>query len=343
MKFKPGDKVRFLNEKGEGTVSKIINKTTVGVTVEDGFEIPFLITELVTIFDGTITMPPAANTPVAEEPVIIHKSAPSERKEDAEGIYFAFSPEKADDISYSDFNLWLINHTSYEIMYCISIFAGNGYEVVDKGEGKAFESKLIETILKKNIDRFSTIKIDVIFFGTRSFEHETPVSEIVKFKTVKLYKENAFVSNSFIPEKALVVNVTRFGEELYFSTPQSKKVDLSKILFQKKTPSQTSQKISKPHRVNDASYEMKIDLHIEELIDNYGGMSNAEIVLVQLRHFQTALDTAINEHYRTLTVIHGVGNGRLKQEVRAILTSMNLRYHDGSYSKYGFGATEVIF
>ena len=36
MNFKIGDKVRFLNETGEGTVSKIINKTTVGITIEDG-------------------------------------------------------------------------------------------------------------------------------------------------------------------------------------------------------------------------------------------------------------------------------------------------------------------
>lgn len=347
MKFKPGDKVRFLNEKGEGTVSKIINKTTVGVTIEDGFEIPFLITELVTVFDETTPAPPVHinNAPAAEEPVMIHKSIPSEREEQEEGIYFAFSPEKPRDIAYSDFNFWLINHTGYEIMYCISIFSGKGYEVVDKGEGKAFEAKLVETIHRKNIDRFSSIKIDVLFYGKGSFEHEAPVSEIVKFKTVKLYKENAFSENTFMPEKALIVNVTTFGEELYFDTPESRKVDLSHLLFQKKASSATQKtnKISKPHRVNDAAYEMKIDLHIEELMDNYSGMSNAEIVQVQLRHFQAALDTAINEHYRTLTVIHGVGNGRLKQEVRAILSSMNLRFQDGSYSRYGFGATDVVF
>jgi dsDNA-specific endonuclease/ATPase MutS2 len=72
-------------------------------------------------------------------------------------------------------------------------------------------------------------------------------------------------------------------------------------------------------------------------------MSNAEIILVQLKHFQSALDTSINEHYRKLVIIHGVGNGRLKQEVRTILSSYkNLQFHDASYSKYGFGATEIL-
>ena len=88
--------------------------------------------------------------------------------------------------------------------------------------------------------------------------------------------------------------------------------------------------------------EMEINLHIEELLDNYSGMSNAEIINVQLRHFQKALDKAITGRYRKLIVIHGVGNGRLKQEVRAILDNENMRYYDGSYARYGYGATEVV-
>jgi dsDNA-specific endonuclease/ATPase MutS2 len=140
----------------------------------------------------------------------------------------------------------------------------------------------------------------------------------------------------------MIINVSHFGtEELFFEKPESKNIDLSKLLFQKKTSNQTV-KVSKPHRSNNSAFEMEIDLHIEELQGNYKGMSNAEIIQVQLRHFQKALDEAINEHYRSLTVIHGVGNGRLKQEVHKILTSMNLRFHDGAYSKYGFGATEVL-
>lgn len=341
MKFKIGDKVRFLNEKGEGIVTKIINKTTVGVTVEDGFEIPFVATELVTIFDNS-EVQPVQSKEVAAEPVVTYQSISERRKENPKGIYLALSPEKANDVSHSDFNLWLINHTGYQAMYTACYLKNKGYELLDRGELKPFESKLIETIDRKNTDLLSTLKIDAVFFNEKPFEHQAPVSEIIKIKAVKLYKENAFVENDFIPEKCLLINVTDFQNDLYFENPEAASIDLSQLLFQKKQTS-GSGRISKPHRVNDAAYTMEIDLHIEELTDNYGGMSNAEIVQVQLRHFQKALDKAINEHYRTLTVIHGVGNGRLKQEVRAILNSMKLRFHDASYSKYGFGATEIVF
>jgi hypothetical protein len=341
MKFKIGDKVRFLNEKGEGTVTKIINKTTVGVTIEEGFEIPVVITELVTIFNEA-DIKPIYIKEIVEEPAPIYTSIFETRKETPAGIYLALSPEKANDISYSDFNVWLINHTAYHLSYVTSFLKSKGYELLDRGELKPFESKLIETVDRKNTDLLSTIKVEALFFNeTKPFEHQSPLSEIIKIKAVKLYKENAFTKCDLIPEKCLLINVTDFQQDLYFEKPGASQADLSQLLFQKRNTASPG-KTSKPNRINNASLEMEIDLHIEELIDHYGGMSNAEIVIVQLRHFQQALDKAINEHYRTLTVIHGVGNGRLKQEVRAILTSMKMRFHDASYSKYGFGATEVV-
>lgn len=49
MKFQVGDKVKFLNEKGGGIVTKIITTSMVNVMVEDGFEIPTLTSELVKV------------------------------------------------------------------------------------------------------------------------------------------------------------------------------------------------------------------------------------------------------------------------------------------------------
>lgn len=48
MKFHIGDKVKFMDQEGQGTVTRIINATTVGVTT-DGFELPFAITDLIKI------------------------------------------------------------------------------------------------------------------------------------------------------------------------------------------------------------------------------------------------------------------------------------------------------
>jgi hypothetical protein len=42
MKITLGDRVRFLNENIEGTVTRILDDKTVGVTTDDDFEIPVL-------------------------------------------------------------------------------------------------------------------------------------------------------------------------------------------------------------------------------------------------------------------------------------------------------------
>lgn len=345
MKFKIGDKVRFLNEKGEGTVSKIINKTTLGITIEDDFVIPFTISELVLIPDETAEPPVNRNTfikspPIETKPVIAKKEKLQTKREKA-GIYVAFSPENPNDIAHSDFNVWLVNTTENHALFTYSVFQNGNYITLETGTASGGEFALLETINRKKLHDCSTFKIDVLFFNQNAHSPHPPVSEIIKLKPIKLYKENAFVFNSFISEKALLMTVCHTDAAHEHETFETK-ADLSKIFFQKQTYVERSKK-SKPHISNDPAYEMEVDLHIEELIDNFKGMSNAEIIQVQLKHFQRSLDTAVNEHYRKLIVIHGVGNGRLKQEVRNMLSSYrNLQYYDASYSKYGFGATEIL-
>ncbi|MCM1041561.1 MAG: DUF2027 domain-containing protein [Bacteroides sp.] len=48
MKFNLGDKVKFMDQEGQGEITKIINANTVGVTT-DGFEIPCSVTDLIKI------------------------------------------------------------------------------------------------------------------------------------------------------------------------------------------------------------------------------------------------------------------------------------------------------
>ncbi|MDQ3046253.1 MAG: DUF2027 domain-containing protein [Bacteroidota bacterium] len=346
MKLKVGDKVKFLNEKGEGTVTKIISKNSVGVTVEDGFEIPFNLTELLLINPAGHTEPA-----IQVERTIQKKAADAhgayqtakknmERKE-AEGIYLAFSPEKIKDIAHSDMNVWLINHTGYKILFSYSILNEDMFSTLETGGAESFESVLLETIEKTELQEATTFKLDVLFYNEKDHDQHPPFSGQIRLKPIKLYKDNAFAENSFISEKSLVIEVYKMEEMPTEDKLFSPRNDLSQILFQKRTHSDAPKK-SKPHSNNNPEKELEIDLHIEELMDDYSRMSNAEIIQVQLKHFQQALDRAIADHYRKLTVIHGVGNGRLRQEVRNIISAnSSLRFYDGSYSKYGFGATEI--
>ncbi|HPI86611.1 MAG TPA: hypothetical protein PLR01_09565, partial [Bacteroidales bacterium] len=49
MRFQLGDRVKFLNSKGGGVITKIISPSLVNVMIEDGFEIPTITSELVKV------------------------------------------------------------------------------------------------------------------------------------------------------------------------------------------------------------------------------------------------------------------------------------------------------
>ena len=337
--MKVGDSVRFLNETGEGVITRFINKTTVGVTIEQGFELPFLISQLVIIPNYLETK---ETTSAQKSEVIVPIDRLNvEQKSGDRGIYLAISPEKIKDISNSDFNLWLINQTDYIITLSLSIIKPEGIKTLNIFSINAFQQALVETINKEKWNDFNNLKFDILFHNDKLHQHHSPISEIIKLKTVKLYKENTFIENDFLLEKSFIIPIWDMNFKEIKTTQEIKTantIDFSKFLFQKETGISRSKK-SKPH--NNKS-ELEIDLHTEELLDDYKGMNNGQIVQVQLNYFQRKLNIAIENNYKRLIVIHGIGNGRLKQEIRTILTSYNMQYFDASYAKYGFGATEVV-
>ncbi len=89
--------------------------------------------------------------------------------------------------------------------------------------------------------------------------------------------------------------------------------------------------------------EMLVDLHIEDLVDSHAGLSNSQILNIQLSHFNRELNVAIRSKIKKLIVIHGLGEGILKSAIRKELMEHYCQYefHDASYRDYGYGATEI--
>jgi hypothetical protein len=88
-----------------------------------------------------------------------------------------------------------------------------------------------------------------------------------------------------------------------------------------------------------------IDLHIEKLSDNWKQMSNFEILTQQLHEFEKWYDLAVAHRQPSLIVIHGVGTGKLKDEIHDILkTKREVKSFINQYDpRFGYGATEIYF
>ena len=88
-----------------------------------------------------------------------------------------------------------------------------------------------------------------------------------------------------------------------------------------------------------------IDLHIEKLTDAYSTMSNFEILTLQLAELEKWIDIAVAHRQADMIVIHGMGTGKLREEVHELLkTRREVKHFYNQYdSRFGFGATQVFF
>lgn len=111
-------------------------------------------------------------------------------------------------------------------------------------------------------------------------------------------------------------------------------------------PSFKKPKVRKPKQISILKDNaIEVDLHAEALGMPTDGLSNFEILTRQLEKLQEAINYALQRGSSSLIVIHGVGTGKLKQEVLSYLKSLSAVdfFQSGWRPAYGQGATEVFF
>jgi len=84
----------------------------------------------------------------------------------------------------------------------------------------------------------------------------------------------------------------------------------------------------------------EIDLHIHELVDKPKTLNNTEMIEIQVHRLERFIQTCIEKSVSEFVVIHGVGQGVLRTEIRKVLESHgNIKFSDADFREYGAGAT----
>jgi hypothetical protein len=138
-------------------------------------------------------------------------------------------------------------------------------------------------------------------------------------------------------------NEASFSYELFNTYPdkvEEEKADLSRLGnagFRVFDASKT--------RENLAPARTVVDLHIEKLTDNWNHLSNFDILSAQLNAFEKYYELAVAHRQPELIVIHGVGEGRLRDEIheRLRLKDEVKSFVNQFHHSYGYGATEIYF
>ncbi|MBP7448595.1 MAG: Smr/MutS family protein [Flavobacteriales bacterium] len=126
------------------------------------------------------------------------------------------------------------------------------------------------------------------------------------------------------------------------SDHQAKLIAANDTLEEKRKKQKGARPGKTPKKAEDNSVA-EVDLHLHELVDDERNLSDGEKLEFQLRYFERALEGAIRDGKRKLIVIHGVGEGVLREEVRRMLQYYDtVQFHDADMRRFGAGATEVI-
>ena len=87
---------------------------------------------------------------------------------------------------------------------------------------------------------------------------------------------------------------------------------------------------------------VEIDLHIEELVEKSGVLSDGEKLNHQLNHARECLEASMELRIAHIVFIHGVGAGVLRHELRSWLKALTyVSFENADYKRYGIGATQV--
>lgn len=85
-----------------------------------------------------------------------------------------------------------------------------------------------------------------------------------------------------------------------------------------------------------------VDLHIEKLVKNKHGMSNYDILSLQLDTAKHKLEFAMQKRFPKVVLVHGVGDGVLKADIYSMLRRYDrIQFYEADYQEYGMGATEI--
>lgn len=314
-----GDRVRLLHGKEEGIVRRFIDTKTVEVEIEDGFLIPVLKNELVTI----------------------DREETERFKSEGKSIETKFSNEKMNvqqgssaiflalEIKNTSVVLWLINHTENIVLFTVHASSKDQYRGLSHGTLRKYTYSKIDSWSLKEQDQWPMLVLDIIPFQDKESDPGLKISRLLSIKKTQLMKKKEKA-----PLLNLDVSLIRLSED-----PVPLDSEAIKMALFKDPDTEISKKDT-----SEIEKDVIIDLHIESLVNDTRNLSSENILKIQIEYFEKKLENALIENVRSITFIHGIGNGTLRNKIHKFLSQYpHIKYYeDAQKEKFGYGATKVF-
>lgn len=361
---KLGDIVRFLNSVGGGRVTKIKDNLAY-VEDEDGFETPVLLRECVVV--GSAAAKPASaqeHTAVAprvhKDPLpqtaseVRHTTIADEEEiqpiETPEGekinLTLAYEPADIKKLSSTTFDTYLVNDSNYYLYfsYLTRSRENDSWTTRYAGIVEPNIQVFLGETLREDLPEMDRVALQYIAFKRdKAFAAKQPQFIEMPLDTTKFTRLHCFVPNVYFDSNVIAL------EAVSNDVPRRETVidgnRLREAMKEKKAADNPRRRVvrKRTRAERRADGIIVVDLHITELVDTTRGLSNADMLNLQIDKFSQIMDENLKNKGQKIVFIHGKGEGVLRN---AILKELNHRYkghdvQDASFREYGFGATQV--
>lgn len=321
-----GDKVRMVHGREEGVIYAFLPGNVVEIEIEDGFRIPVLKNEIVTISpveSQRMVKPEETKAAASRADVIVPRNAPFAEK----GIYLAF-------ISVNDraLTVHVINNTDWTLPFTAVAASESSSAGLAAGVLQPRSSHKLTEVLMKDFESWPVFDIKILYFRAGNYQLPLALNKRIRCRAQSFYKNKGKVpvlaKDGFVyqlDEENLKREAPGISEDIAGEIKAS-------MLGQSAAGQNT---LPKPEQV--------IDLHIEKLANNPKSLSNDAILKKQLDVFESSLESAIANGMEEITFIHGAGSGVLKNELhRRLGKNQHVQFFkDALKEKFGYGATLV--
>jgi len=334
MKYEVGDKITVLLTNEDGKVVEIMNEKMVMIEVK-GVRFPAYMDQIDFPYFKMFTEKRVVEKKKVFIDQLQKEKATIKKAKEGDGVVLSFLPVFSKDVFDDDvvekFKIHLLNQTETAYTFTYNLMIG--------GESKFQLKNTIEPLADfylHNVD-FEDLsdspRFDFEFALKEPDKIKAPYYEVsLKLKGKQIFKKI---------EEIQLKNEPTFSYLLFDTYPnkmEEEKVDLSML-------GNAGYRVYDASRVREnlESARTVVDLHIEKLTDNWKHLTNFEILTLQLKIFEKYYDLAVAHRQPLFTTIHGVGSGKLKDEIHDILRlkrevkSFVNQYHP----QYGYGATEI--
>lgn len=338
MKYQLGDKILILHSNEEGFIVDFINDEMVMVDV-DGVQFP--------VYKDQIDFPYFKMFSQKKEPVKPQKlyidQIPKENEKinkesiQEDGVWLYFFPKFIIDVFDDEvvelFKIYLVNKTNqeYQFHYQLKFFGKNDFDL--KNQLPAFKDFYIHNV------QFEDLNDNPSFYVEFSLANPLKTKAHFFETSLKIKPKQLFQKLEELKEK----NEPSFGYKLFNTYPNkllNNEMDITSLTNKGYKVSNTFR-----HKEFVETARSVIDLHIEKITSQYKGLSNFEILTLQLSELEKWMNLSIQQKMPNLIVIHGVGTGKLKDEIHAVLKNRKevKTYVNQYHPNFGFGATEIYF